>query len=298
MPAARIAMVRLLVGLYGCIYLVVRLPHFWSYGLDDLDRFVPVGVVAWADAPMLPELYRAILLVTVALSFSFFLGVRHRVLAPTYALGLLFCLTHSNSWGKILHTDNLFLLYVIVLAAAPSADALSRDALRRQAKGTDPPPEDGRHGWPIRLMTLVCAVAYLLAGIAKLKNSGLDFAQGDTLRNYVAFDNLRKLQLGSVYSPIGAWLLPYAGFFSMLAWVSYVLELMAPLVCFWRRAGRVWCVLVWGFHFGVLVLMAISFAFQLTFIAFAPFFDVEKLATRKRVKALLERLRLVPAQTG
>jgi hypothetical protein len=139
-------------------------------------------------------------------------------------------------------------------------------------------------------MVAAGALAYLMAGIAKLENSGLDFVVGETLRNYVGFDNVRKIELGSIHSPLGAWLLPYPGFFAVLAWASFVLELGAPVAILSRRAGKPWAVMVWGFHFGVLALMAIGFVYQLTFIAFAPYFDVEKLWDRKPLRRLRRRI--------
>jgi len=287
MPASRLATIRLIIGTFGAIYLVVRTPHLLSYALDDVDRFRPVGVIALGGAPILPAVYQALVIVTVVLAFPFVLGWRHRILAPLYAALLWVVLTYSNSWGQIMHTDNLFLLHVVVLALTPSADVLSLDAER---KG---PPErhvDKRYGWPIRLMVALGAGAYLLAGVAKLENSGFDFVAGETLRNYVGFDNVRKLELGSVHSPIGAWLLPYPGFFAVLAWVSFVLEIGAPLAILGRRIGKLWAVAVWGFHVGVLALMAIGFVYQLTWVAFAPFFDVEKLWERKPLKRLLDKL--------
>ncbi len=284
-PADRLAMLRVIVGLYGVIYLLARLPHILSYALDDLDRFQPVGVIALGDAPMLPVVFTVIALCTAGLSATFFLGYRHRVLAPVYSVGLLVTLTYTNSWGKILHVDNLLVLHVLVLAFSRSADTLSLDARRK-----DVPAPHWRYGWPIGLMATVCALAYLLAGVAKLRNSGLDFVDGDTLRNYVAFDNVRKLELGSTYSPLGAALLPYPGLFAGLAWLSFVLELSAPLAVFWRRFGKLWAVLVWGFHLGVLALMAIGFIYQLSFVAFAAFFDVERLRRVRFVRRALEKL--------
>jgi hypothetical protein len=45
----------------------------------------------------------------------------------------------------------------------------------------------------------------------------------------------------------------------------------------WRTA---WVVAAWLFHVGVLALMAILFAYQLSGVAFAPFFRLERLAAR------------------
>lgn len=280
MPALRLATLRVLVGGYGLVYFLIRLPHLLSYALDDLGRFAPVGVVTLAPAPMLPWLYRGLVALLGATSATFFLGVRHRVLAPVHAGLLLWVLSYSNSWGKILHTDNLFLMHVVVLALAPAADALSFDA-RAEAS----PAENPRYGWAPRLMVAIAAATYLLAGIAKLRNVGLEFAMGETLRNYVAFDNVRKLELGSIHSPLGAALVPYAGLFSALAWGSLLLELGAPLALADRRVGRAWSIGMWGFHVGVLALMAIGFAYPLSFVAFAALWDVEVLAERVKARA-------------
>ena len=286
MPAQRLATVRLLVGIYGALYLTVRAPHLWSYGLADVDRFVPVGIIAWSDVPLLPAVYRTFVLLTVTLSYVFAAGWHHRWLAPAYAALLWIVLTYSNSWGQIMHTDNLFVLHVVVLAVTPCADRLSMDARRREKPALT---IDARYGWPIRLMIAICALAYLLAGVAKISNSGLDFVGGETLRNYVGFDNVRKLELGSIHSPLGAWLLPYPGVFAVLAWLSFGLELSAPLAVIVRKFGKVWALLVWGFHIGVLALMAIGFVYQLSFVAFFPFFDVEKLWDRPPLRRLAQR---------
>ncbi|AKF10928.1 HTTM domain-containing protein [Sandaracinus amylolyticus] len=279
-PALRLATLRVLVGGYGLVYLLVRLPHLLSYALDDLGRFAPVGIVSLAPAPTLPWLYRALVALLIPTSIAFVIGLRHRVLAPLHAALLLWVLTYSNSWGKILHTDNLFLMHVIVLALAPASDALSIDA-----RGRAPVDDHPRYGWAPRLMVAVAAATYLLAGIAKLRNNGLDFAMGETLRNFVAFDNVRKIELGSTFSPLGAALVPYVGLFSMLAWGSLALELGAPLALH-PRIGRAWAIGMWSFHVGVLALMAIGFVYPLSFIAFAPLFDVERIWRARPLRRL------------
>lgn len=275
-PATRLATLRILVGLYGTIYLIVRAPHLLSYALDDVDRFQPVGVVALAPAPTLPVVYQLLVVATLALSVPFLLGYRYRITAPLYAGLLLWVLTYTNSWGKILHTDNLLVLYVVVLALSPAADALSLDA-----RGRPLPADDPKYGWAPKLMATLCVLVYLLAGIAKLRNSGMEFVAGETLRNYVAFGNVRKIELGSHHSPLGVWLLPYTGLFGALAAVSLMLELGAPLALLHRRVGAAWALAVWAFHLGVLLLMAIGFVFQLSFVAFAPFFRTERLLERR-----------------
>ncbi len=272
-PAERLAVLRIIVGLYGLIYLLIRTPHLLSYALDEIPRFQPVGIVTLAETPTLPWVYRVLVVITLILAGAFLLGYRHRFLAPVYAGMLLWVLTYTNSWGKILHTDNLLVLHVGILALTRSADVLSFDAQQARAKRDLP----SHYGWPIKLMAAVCALVYLLAGIAKIRNSGFALAEGETLRNYIAFVNVRKIELGSAHSPIGVALLAFPSLFQGLGWFSLVLELGAPAAVLSHRLGKWWSWSVWGFHFGVLLLMAIGFVYQLTMVAFAPFFHVEKL---------------------
>jgi hypothetical protein len=47
---------------------------------------------------------------------------------------------------------------------------------------------------------------------------------------------------------------------------------------------------MWGFHLGVLALMAIGFVYPLSFLAFAACFDAEKLWQRRPLKKLAAKL--------
>jgi hypothetical protein len=289
-PAVRLGMLRVLVGGYALIYLIVRAPHLLSFADVDQIYFRPVGVVALAPRPLLPAVTIALVLLTVVFAACFAFGYRYKITAPIFACLSLWVLTYSNSFGMILHVDNMMCMQIIVLALAPAADALSVDAC---AERTTDVGESGRYGWAIRLICILCAAAYLLAAIAKVKNSGAGFVDSVNLRNYIAYDNVRKIELGSIHSPLGAWLLPYPGFFSIMAWMSLILEAVAPLALIHRRAGAVWAVLIWSFHVGVLFLMAIGFVYQLSFVAFAAFFHVEKILDWGWVKRSVSRLSLV-----
>lgn len=273
-PAERLAMLRVLVGLYSVVYLAIRLPYLMSFARHKAVQFQPIGALAWMDRPFDPTLYRTLVVLTFAGSVVFFVGFAYRVMAPLFGLLLLVVLTYANSWGGILHSDNLWLLHVLVLACAPAAETLSIDA-RKIA--TAPSPHF-KYGWAIRLMCWVCVVTYFLAALAKLKNGGLGFIEGESLRNYVALDNVRKIELGSPHSPLASLVLPYTGAFQALAALSLALELGAPLVMLQAKVAKVWSIAMWGFHLGVLALMAILFPYPVTFIAFAPFFRTERLA--------------------
>lgn len=270
-PAERLAVLRILVCGYVLGWSLVRLPAHLAHTGQPARRWDPVGVLAPFGDPLPDWLVVGAAVLTPALAGAAALGWRYRVTAPLLAAAVLVVATLDSSWGQVFHTENLMVLHVIVLAAAPAAaDTL---ALGRRAGPAGP---DGRYGWPVRLAAVVVALAYLAAGLAKLRASGWAWAGGDVLRNLVAHDNLRKAVLGDAYSPLGTALVRHGWLFPPLAIASLAVELGAVPALPWRRARVAWAVAAWVFHLGVLALMAIVFPYQLTGVAFAPFARLER----------------------
>lgn len=285
-PGLRLAVLRVLIGAFALVWLIgfapILLPSLWF----PPERFEPVGVVTLLEQPLAPALGVLIWLLTVIAGVATLLGWRFRMLAPVFAIGLLWVTSYRNSWGMIFHSENLLVMHVLVLALLPASDAWSLDAARDpelRARGLE---QHGRYGWGPRLMATITVLTYVLAGVAKLRNAGLAWLAGDVLLSHVAWDNLRKLELGDLHSPIGAALSAHPAVFVPLAWMSLVLELGAPIALFGRRAAQIWAVGMWAFHVGVLLIMAIAFMYPLTGVAFAPMFAVEQ-----PVAALANRLR-------
>jgi len=277
-PARRLAMLRLLIGGYALVYLLVRFPHIISVSGMSATQWKPVGPAVLLSAPLSSMAVIAIAIVAVVLGVAFVAGWRFRYTGPAFAFALLWVTSYRNSWSMVFHTENLLVLDVIVLAVAPAADALSLDA-RRHAHAPDDTPH-ARYGWAIRLICAVTVVTYFIAGWSKLHNAGFGWVTSDTLRVYVAYDNLRKVELGAGYSGIGTALARHEWLFPPMAAMSLALELGAPIALLHPRAGRIWAVAAWGFHVGVLALMAIMFHFQVTTVAYAAFFPVERLHDR------------------
>jgi hypothetical protein len=269
-PAERLAALRLVIGLFALIYVVARAPHLASYAHFPLEQFRPVGVVALLQVPPPPFVTYAILALCVLSGLAFVAGGRYRLSGPVFALTFLWVTTYRCSWGMIFHQDNLVAVHLLILAVVPAADAWSWDARDRKL-----PEANGRYGWPVRSLTWVTITTYVLAGVAKLQNDGLDW--GETLRSHVAYDALRKLELGSTHAAIGAWMVQFsATFWVLLGAMTLVLELGAPLAALGGRVRTAWVLGMWGFHVGVLALMAIAFVYPLTGCAFASFFAVER----------------------
>jgi hypothetical protein len=272
-PARRLASLRILIGGFAFFYVLFGFASLRGTGAFEHALFLPTGLVKVLAEPLSPALATALVALTLAAAVPFVLGVAYRITGPVFALLFLWITSYRNSWGMLFHTENLLALHLLVLAAAPAADAFGWDARRSERSS----PDAGCYGWPARAMTCLTAVVYVLAGLAKLKLAGAHWLDGELLRAYVAYDNLRKLELGSTHSPLGVWLVRFEAPFLPFALFTLACELGAPLALFGKRLALFWTLAAWAFHAGVLLVMAIPFPYQLSFVAFAPFFAVERL---------------------
>lgn len=272
-PATRLAAVRILVGVFVSVYLLVRAPAFLDVAKLAAATFAPVGPVKLISAPPPAALSIGLYVATMMLAVAFTLGSRFRVTAPLFAVLLVWTTSYRNSFGMIFHTENLFVVHVVILSLSDAAAAWSRDAKRR-------PPSEATgfgFGWPLALMSTITVLTYVMAGVAKLRIAGISWITGDSLLHHVAHDNLRKLLLGDSYSPLGAFFLHHPWLFKPLAGLSMVLELFAPLALFFPRVRIAWAASMWSFHLGVLLLMAIFFPYPLLGIAYVSLFPAERL---------------------
>ena len=305
-PPERLAGLRVLVGTFTIVYLLVRLPHLidvMRLAEDVPERFDPVGPLVLLDQPVSTSVAAVVLAVAILAGLAALVGWRWRISGPVFALGVLCVLSYRNSWGQIFHTENLVVLHLGILAVAPAADAWSLDArrMRRANRSTSVPQLDPRYGWPVQLMVIVVVVAYLLAGWAKLRASGLGWASGDALQNLVAHDALRKELVGDHASPFARLALRHDWVFPPMAALSLAVELLAPIALAGGRLRLGWAVAAWVFHLGVLVVMGIMFPYQMFAVAFACFVAVESLPERWSrlgpVRRILDRQRVVAGAT-
>jgi hypothetical protein len=271
-PAERLAAFRILTGLFGVGFLLVRLPYFLDVTRLDPSRWDPPGVLAPLGAPLAPGPAQAVFALTVAAGVAYVAGWRYRWSGPAFAVLLLAVLTYRNSWSHLFHADNLLVLHVLVVGWAPAADAWSLDAARAEAA----PEPDVRYGWPLRLAALVTVLTYVVTGVAKLRYGGLDWLAGDTLLHQITFDNARKKVLGSPYSPFAGPLADHPAVVRPFATVTVLVELGAPVALLGRRWARSWVAAAWGLHAGIVALMAITFPYPLSLVAFAPMFECER----------------------
>jgi hypothetical protein len=122
--------------------------------------------------------------------------------------------------------------------------------------------------------------AYVIAGVAKHRYGGAEWIGGDTLRIHIAYSAARLDVVGGTPSPLArpvveqAWVLP------PLAAAAVVVELAAPVALLGGRLRTAWVGAAWLMHVGIAGLMLIAFPYPLFLVAFAPFFDLERLGAR------------------
>jgi len=289
-PARRLAMLRILVGLFATVFLVVRAPYLFDISRLPPARFEPVGVLGWLHDPLPLWVVKTAVALSVLAGVAMIAGWRYRVTGPLFAIGFLLVTTYDNSWQHVAHTENLASLHLAVLAIAPAAHALSLDERRTSRP---PPAPDARYGWPVRLMSLITVLTYVIAGIAKQRNGGLDWITGDVLRNQIANDNLRKIVLGDNYSPIGARLVSHRWLFPPMALGTMIVELGAPLVLLRGKVRTVMVSAMWLFHVAILGVMWIMFIYPLTLVAYASLLRPERLADALGARVRARRMRTV-----
>lgn len=277
-PAARLGLVRVLIGGYTLQYLLCRRRLFRNMVRTRPELFAPVGPARILARPLPPAVADALNDATLASAALFSLGTGGPVVARVHAALLTWTLAYRNSWSMIFHSDNLLVLHTLALSAGRAADAVSVAAAFR---GGPAPAAHPRYGWPLHLMNGSTAAAYLLAGVAKIAGeSGWAWARGDGLRRQVAIDSLRKEVFGSHASPLAYRLYPHRRLFTAMAVTSLVVELGAPLALVDRRLGRLWAMGAFAMHWGILAVMGIRFRYQLAGVAFASWFDVERALRR------------------
>lgn len=287
-PPERLATLRMLIAGFSLVWLIGGAPVLLGFGQFPAERFEPIGVVALLAAPLPNAAVIAAWLIALLTGVAALLGWRWRVFAPAFSIALLWVTSYRSCWGMIFHAENVLVMHALVLAVLPAADAWSLDARRAGSPKIEAHP---RYGWGPMLMAAITASTYLLAGVAKLRNAGFEWFDGDVLFGHVTWDNLRKIELGDAHSPIGAWLAGHPWVFAPLAWLSLTLELGAPLALLHRRIATVWSIAMWSFHVGVLAIMAILFAYPLSGIAFAPLLAAQGFAVERPVERLFARRR-------
>ncbi len=275
LPADRLALIRILTGLFALCYLVPRYSMLRNMAGIEPGLFQPVGVAAWLTAPLSAEWLQVLIVATLVLNVAYTAGWKFRYTGPAFGLSLLALLCYRNSWAMIYHSDNALVAHVLIIGCTRAADVFSWDSRRT---GGSIPESHWRYGWPVQLISTVTVLTYFLAGMAKLlQGRGLAWAAGDSMRSQIAVDTIRKEILGAPSSSLSYDLYDQVWLFTILGVFSLVLEVFAPLALLRPRLGQVWAINAFGMHWGIYLLMHITFRYQMTGLLYLSFFPLERL---------------------
>ncbi len=263
-------------------YFITRYETMSDIARSEKSNFDPVGLAQFLSAPLPPELFMGIVWVTLALGVAYLLGWKFKYTGIAFGLMGMFVFSYRYSWSMIYHDNIAVALHVLVIALSPAADAYSLDARR---KGGDAMTPHWSYGWPVRLLCAATAVTYFVSGLAKVFGElAWQWIDGSAMRSQVAVDSIRKEMLGESSTPLFSWIYAHSELFFIMGIVTMIVELGAPFLLVTKRTRVAWALLTWGMHWGIYLLMGITFRYQMSGLIFAPFFAVEKFIPWVRTK--------------
>src|SRR5271168_1160230 len=244
----------------------------WFGGVPHILQMAPVGV-GW----LLPHLPISVFSMTLAVTLLFaacvtgVLGFFSRTSALFALLLSFYVLGVPEFYGTVEHYHHL-IWFLAILAVSPCGDALSVDALLKNAKrkiqGLALPPQPSIvYSLPLRFACLLLGLIYFFPGIWKIKISGFDWAFTDNLR-YIMY--ARWMDLDGLTPFFRLDLHPWI--YRNIALGTLIFELSFLVVVFFPRLRPVLALAGLGFHFGSGFFMRIPF-FDL-WICYVALFDV------------------------
>lgn len=225
------------LGVSRALFYSVLFVAYFSYDVSGYPTVAPVfWQPVWAfrvlhlpvfSPPVLHllQIIWKVSLVAAAVGLSTRLSTWTAFVLGFYLIGLPFC------YGYASHYAALPIFILLLLALSRCGDAFSLDAYGQWAAAPS-----GEYTWPLRAVWVLLACVFLLAGVAKLRASGLAWVTSD----FFAF-TLRRANypLGRVApAPLtewGLWIAQHPWLCRFLAGSSLLCELAYPLTLFSRR---------------------------------------------------------------
>ena len=252
-------------GFFGSFYVLflARIDLRW-YALFPPEFYQPRSFFDWLSLPM-PN-WEVLAWLVMAFEISVILaavGLLTRLATLTACALGLYVLGLQFNYGYLHWAHAIVPIVMGILALSPCGDALSLDALVRRVITGKTARMGGQYRWPIQLVRLVFVTVFLAAGLAKLRQSGLEWVLSDTLRNYF-------LENQYVFRSEGArgwghlladFLIVRPDLCRVLAVVVLTVELSAPAALFSRQARLLLIPLLFLFQIGNALLLYQDFFF-------------------------------------
>ena len=252
-------------GFFGSFYLLflTRVDLRW-YALFPPGFHQPRSFFAWLALPVPSWDVMGWLVTAFEISVILAaLGLLTRLATVTaFVLGL-YVLGLQFNYGYLHWAHAIVPIVTGILALSSCGDAWSLDALIRRAAAGKVAHPGGQYRWPVQLVRLLFVTVFLAAGLAKLRQAGLDWLLSDTLRNYLLENQyVFRSEGGAGWShALADWLIARPGLCRALAAGTLGVELSAPAALFSGRA-RLWLIpLLLLFQIGNALLLYQDFLF-------------------------------------
>lgn len=188
------------------------------------------------------------------------LGLWTRLAVPAALVGYVFYGGLLRSYCHFFHTGAMPVYALALLCLVPCGDGLSLDRRMRRARGLPVAPADEAravYAWGRFGCWLIIALCYFAAGLAKVRNGGLAWADPVNLKSMVLACALDPMQFDFrfAFQLVDA---PDALLFA-IGVGTIVIEMGMIVVPFSRRARRVFPWLAVAMHLGILLAQNILF---------------------------------------
>jgi uncharacterized membrane protein YphA (DoxX/SURF4 family) len=268
------------VRIIYCAGLLLTLQPLGTLSSRPADRFdPPPGPFMLFDALPSHTLLEGLEVATALLAALLLFGLHTRTVSILLSLALMGGFGLTYSFGKIDHTIVLVLVPA-TMAFSSWGQALSIDGSRRRTE----PPEPKQ--WPTRLLAVMIGLSFTTAGWVKIRSGWLDpsthAVQGHLARGY--FNKGRTDWLAPEFID-----LHLGRLWEAADWLTLALEFGLVLTVFWWRLFRVAIAVAALFHLGVILLLNISFSWNL--LGYAAFFRWATILPIPRTGIRLERWR-------
>jgi hypothetical protein len=267
----------------------------------------PTLLLRLVDLPLSPPSGLGMVMMLLAALAA--IGLFTRLSLIALALVQLYLGSVVNSFGFIAHDTTVPTIVLVVLAFAPGVTAFSLDAwwkARRERDRTWTGFGAPVYVWPARLVLLVLALAYFASGYAKVVESGLRWADGQTLSAYMTDPQpapyfladdaatgdatfrdgvgLESFMYSSAApSGLARRLADVEPLMAALALSSLLWELTFPLVLVWSRLLPWYLLVGVAFHGAVVLMFGLSsfYAYLLCYLLFVDWTRVIRWTLRR-----------------
>ena len=243
---------------------MLDLRHSWLLaGLYNL----PIGFDRLLASHSGLEVFSIVTAIILALAAAGFL-TRWTVPAGAIAYMIFAAIPRSYSWSY--HTGVIPLYAMALLSFTPCGDGLSIDRLIRQRRGFSVPASNERslpYGLGRYLIWMGVSIPYTLAGMSKIRNTGLMWWNGEQLKQMIIGTIVEPMhfnfQLAFQVMTGPTWIFAILGLSALLTEITFVAVLVS------RFARRILPLVMASTHVGILFLQNILFpdliAIQLVF---------------------------------